>query len=80
MNCGELIGFLERNCGYRYYKADPLTYEKTKDRIPEAKANSVRCRQYQSSCHPDDTLVCEMNPYKNIDELVTAIEEFSANE
>lgn len=79
-NCDELVSFMERRCGYRYDKANPLTYENTRGLISTAKANAARCRNYQAGCHSAETPVYELNPYTNIDELVTAIEEFSATE
>lgn len=80
VNCSELVGFLERNFKYQYDKADTLTYEKTKDQIPEAKRNAAHCRSHQSGCNPDATPVYELNPYTNVDELVSAIEEFAVTE
>ena len=79
-NCDELVSFILKECNYLYDKADPLTYDKTKGLIPTAKANAAQCRNYQSACHPDRTPVYKLNPYTNIDELVTSIEEFSVNE
>jgi hypothetical protein len=78
--CDELINFIEHRHGYHYDKADPLTYENTKSRTPEAKTRALRCRHYQIQGNPAGTPVYQMNPYTNIDELVTTIEKFAVNE
>lgn len=80
VNCSELVKFMEKECGYRYDKADQQTYERTKVSIAIAKTNAARCRKYQTGCNATETPVYELNPYTNVDELVVAIEEFSATE
>lgn len=78
--CDELVIYLEHEHGYHYDKADPLTYENTKSSIPEAKTRALRCRDYQLQGNPAGTPVFQMNPYTNIDELVSAIEAFAVSE
>jgi len=63
----------------KYEKSDPILYDNTKLMINIAKVNAQNCRDYQKKANPDQTPVYELNPYTNVDELVSAIEEFSAS-
>jgi lipopolysaccharide export LptBFGC system permease protein LptF len=79
-NCSELIAYIRTEYGYDYDKSSPLTYAKTKHLLAQAKTNAQRCRKYQLQSNPADFPIYEMNPYTNVDELVTAIEQFSVEE
>ena len=64
----------------KYEKSDSMIYEKTKSMIEIAKANARSCRDFQKGANPNQTPVYELNPYTNVDDLVSAIEKFSQSE
>lgn len=56
------------------------TNANTKHLLANAKINAQSCRKYQMQSNQTDVPIYEMNPYTNVDELVTAIERFSVEE
>jgi lipopolysaccharide export LptBFGC system permease protein LptF len=71
-NSDELIAYIKLNYGYAYNKSNPLTYAETKHFLDQAKINANRCREYQLQSNPVHKPIYEMNPYTNVDDLVTA--------
>lgn len=79
LRCAQLIRYMESQHHIKYEKSDPILYDNTKLMINIAKVNAQNCRDYQKKANPDQTPVYELNPYTNVDELICAIEEFSAS-
>ena len=57
-----------------------MIYDKTKSMIEIAKANARSCRDFQKGANPNQTPIYELNPYTNVDKLVSAIEKCSQSE
>ena len=77
LRCTQLIQYMESRHHIKYEKSDSMIYEKTKSMIEIAKANAQSCQDFQKGANPNQTPVYELNPYTNVDELVSAIEKFS---
>ena len=57
-----------------------MIYDKTKSMIEIAKANARSCRDFQKGANQNQTPIYELNPYTNVDKLVSAIEKCSQSE
>lgn len=72
----DIISYLNKKNYIQYSKGSQDIFNKTKHLLSTAKSHSVQLQKYQKHSNSIDTQIYEMNPYTNINELITEIENF----
>lgn len=71
----DIIKYLKDKSYIDYTKGDIDTFSKTNNLLNTAKKNAIRIQKYQKNSNPIGIPIYEFNPYTDLNELISDIEE-----